>query len=334
MTPFDLAEISKAILDGYGIELRALGEGPRGHDPSARTYKAKGADGDRWFIKECASVEPGIALVAALAETGIDSVLAPIRTRRLEAALPFQDRHLLVFPYLQGQNGFARTLSLPNWREVGSTLRKVHDAELPRALLGEVAGEEFAIAGLEEFERTASKLLASTHRSPAEEALAGALSLHQAQIHQAVRRVRELGEACRARSWDLVPCHADLHVGNILVADEDEAWLIDWDAPRLAPRECDLVFFLNGGILGAHGEAEEAAFRSGYGEVDADLLALTYYRYARAAEDLVAYTREVTEPNLLGVEDPMEGVAGFEALFAPNCIVDAAFRSDERLAAP
>lgn len=143
-------------------------------------------------------------------------------------------------------------------------------------------------------------------------------------------RTVELGEACRAQSWKSVLCHADAHVGNVLLEPDGRLHLIDWDAPRIAPRERDLMFVTKGGIASEHGPAEEAAFIDGYGPASPDPLALAYYRYAWATDDLASYSDETLHP---APDDPTQGGKAlhyFAHLFEPGQIVASAFAHDHR----
>jgi len=81
----------------------------------------------------------------------------------------------------------------------------------------------------------------------------------------------------------------------------------------MAPRECDLIFFTDGGILKAHGAEEEASFFQGYGPWEPDPTATTYYRLARVMEDIVSFAAEACGE--VATEERMEAVGYFERLF-------------------
>jgi spectinomycin phosphotransferase len=76
----------------------------------------------------------------------------------------------------------------------------------------------------------------------------------------------------------------------------DQLYLIDWDDVVLAPREQDLLFFLGGmGSLGPTTAAQEQAFFNGYGRVELDPIRLTYYRSARALEDIALWAEQAID---------------------------------------
>jgi spectinomycin phosphotransferase len=103
-----------------------------------------------------------------------------------------------------------------------------------------------------------------------------------------VREAEALAPILRERSAPSVVCHADPHVGNVICGDGGEIWVIDWDDAVAAPRELDLMFVLDGGILASSpiNAAEQEAFFDGYGPVSLDRERLTYYQDVRALHDV------------------------------------------------
>ena len=240
---------------------------------------------------------------------------APLRT--LEGAIAYvsSEGALLVYPWIEGHNGLQKPFT--PWTGLGRAARRIHETDLAPKVQGLDETESFRVARADSFARSID--------SPPPR-LAGLFAQHAAEIERVFRRTHELGDACRPRIWDHVLCHADLHVGNVLQGDDGRLHIVDWDAPRLAPRERDLMFVMDGGIFG-HG-AEEQAFFEGYGPYEADETALTYYRYAWALDDLAAYAEQSLDPD---DEKAEEAASMFAGLFHPKAIVASAFRSDERL---
>ena len=88
-------------------------------------------------------------------------------------------------------------------------------------------------------------------------------------------------------------CHTDIHGGNILITDKDEFFIVDWDAPLLAPKERDLMF-IGGGIDDIwKSKRDETDFYEGYGKTEIDFTVMAYYRYERVIEDLAAYAEQL-----------------------------------------
>jgi spectinomycin phosphotransferase len=128
-----------------------------------------------------------------------------------------------------------------------------------------------------------------------------------------------------------VLCHADIHTGNVMVGRDGELFVVDWDGPALAPKERDLMFVIGGVVPGVVGAREEDLFFKGYGQVDVNPLALAYYRYAWAVQDVGEYAEQVFLMNDLGDKTREHAVHGFRELFQPGAIVELAFQSEQNL---
>lgn len=118
---------------------------------------------------------------------------------------------------------------------------------------------------------------------------------------EALRGTRDdtvaLGARLAARAGELrfVPCHADPHLGNLVVRGPGEVALVDFDDAVLAPPERDLMFVLGGGVLaGARATPQQQGwFLDGYGRdrvPDEELL--RFYRGLRGLRVL----EDVAEP--------------------------------------
>jgi spectinomycin phosphotransferase len=108
----------------------------------------------------------------------------------------------------------------------------------------------------------------------------------------------------------------------VLVDAKSRLWLLDWDEVMLAPRERDLMFATEGGISRDLVDAvAERNFMAGYGSVDPDRLALSYYRHAWAVQDIADFGTAAAN----GHKDAARMLDG---LFEPGqIIVDLAHRS-------
>lgn len=112
-----------------------------------------------------------------------------------------------------------------------------------------------------------------------------------------------LGRVLRERTSlpGFAPCHADPHLGNVILTGEGPV-LIDFDDAVLAPAERDLMFVLGGGVLADLPVTPEhqTDFLNGYGgvggvrEIDTELI--TYYRGLRTLEDVAEPASVVLDP--------------------------------------
>lgn len=314
----DLQPLATAIQKSYAITISDLTPMSGGLDRSALAFKITTAQGIQLFAKQRPDHNPGVALSSALSAAGIAEVAAPIPTTAGETTLPFGGTIILLHPFKPGQNGFEKALEPEHWQNLGEAVRKIHETQPPKDILEQLQKEPFHVEGVPQFKTQRSS--PEVDRVPE---LRQVLDSNRDAIDEIIRRTQELANECRLRQWNLVPCHADIHVGNILAADNGEIAIVDWDTARLAPRECDLMFFCGGGITG-HGTIEEQSFFEGYGDVQCDPTLFAYYRCARALEDIVSFTREACEPNPQDVTQSSESVRYLRGLFAQNMIVERA----------
>jgi spectinomycin phosphotransferase len=123
----------------------------------------------------------------------------------------------------------------------------------------------------------------------------------------------------------LVLCHADLHLANLLVDDGGGLAVVDWDGLELAPPERDLSFF----VTGTTGR-ERARFFEGYGPTDLDQAALAYFGWEWVAQELADYGSRVFDDRLAEATR-RHALEEFRRLFAPGDVVDVARRADRDL---
>jgi spectinomycin phosphotransferase len=118
-----------------------------------------------------------------------------------------------------------------------------------------------------------------------------------------------------------VLCHADIHPGNLMARVPDAVWVIDWDAPILAPRERDLMFVI-GSDFGAQ-PANEELFRAGYGPTAIDRAVLAYYLHERICDDTVVNAEHILRADVSEAAR-VEDLYWTKAQFAPGSSLDRA----------
>jgi spectinomycin phosphotransferase len=147
-------------------------------------------------------------------------------------------------------------------------------------------------------------------------------------VERIVTRAAELADVLRTHQNPMVLCHTDIHAGNVLVGADGAVHIVDWDAPRLAPRERDLMF-IGGGVGGTWNEAAEVdAFYRGYGPIAVDPAALAYYRYERIVEDIAVNCEQVRHGN---TRHRGEALAQLAAQWRPRDVIEIADATYDRV---
>jgi spectinomycin phosphotransferase len=285
-------ELPEAVLRAvlrceFAIEAKQLESLSHGIDTEAAGLRIGASDGREWFAKlrRGRFAEIALALPAFLAGTGISEVVAPIATLDGRRCASLGELELAVYPFVPGSNGLDVELSDAHWLGLGRALRRIHDVALPDALAAMIRRQtptRFAGALRALLEQSAPPLIAHSQRL-------------RAALDRLERGVAEL----RARPRELVPCHSDVHAGNLLLGGDGALAIVDWDEPILALRERD-VMFVGGGYYANRcpPEEERARFLRGYGDVPLDPQTVATYRCERVIEDLVLHWEEGTPESL------------------------------------
>ncbi len=282
----DPAELAGTLQVAYGIDVTALSFVP-GYDLEAASYEVSTPDGSFFLKVRLGAVQQAsLDVPRALLEARVPNVLAPIPTRSSALWAAMDWRRLVLQPFVHGRNAMVAGLTDDQWRTFGATLRAVHDSGLERSFADRLPVETFSLAAAAPVRRILEAALLQTFGSPAARQLAAFCRQQAGRIGATLERAEELGALLRARPFDLVLCHTDIHAANIRVTDEGGIVLVDWDAPMIAPRERDLLFVIGSRIARRVEPHEEARFFEGYGTVEVDPEAIVYYRYERILEDI------------------------------------------------
>jgi spectinomycin phosphotransferase len=167
-----------------------------------------------------------------------------------------------------------------------------------------------------------------TFEDPIATKLAEFMKLKRDEITRLVGRTEELATKVQSQPLDLVLCHTDIHGGNILISDESNLYIVDWDNPILAPKERDLMF-IGGGIDEIwESKQDESVFYEGYGKGNIDFTVMAYYRYERVVEDLAAYGEQLLLTDEGGV-DREQAYRRFTSNFEPGNTIEIARKTDK-----
>ncbi len=290
----ELADIAAVLRADYGVTLNDIDFLPLGADPEAAAWRVTVAGGSTLFLKtKFGPFDPSVLAVPRfLHDAGIAEVLAPLPTRDGALSVAAGGTTLILYPYVEGRNGFEVALTPKGWTALGAAMRRIHDTALPAGFARRLDTERFGwrwrdsvlgfMGDLRNFggDRIGSEL-------------ATLLVGRRDDIEVIVQRATALADAFRDGPSKFVLCHTDLHAGNVLIGTDGGLRIVYWDNPRLAPKERDLMF-IGGGVGGVWNEPGEAAlFYEGYGAAEIDTATLAYYRYERIVEDIAVTCEQV-----------------------------------------
>ena len=293
-------EILSRLQAAYALQPQDLTFLPLGADPNTAVYRVKLVDEESYFLKlRLGNFEKFcVELPVFLQAQGVEGILAPIPTTDGHPWATMGEIRLILYPFVDGQDGYEVELRDEDWVRLGRIIRNVHGLDLPQELKARIAVEDYSPHNRESLSRLIRGLNERKAADDLTARLVGFLKLHEETIDLLLKQAEMLADLLRARGYEFVLCHADLHAGNVFIDRHDRRlYIIDWDDPVLAPKERDLMF--PGGAQGFSGHTpaqEEALFFQGYGEVPVDWDALTHYRIERVVVDLAIFGEVICDP--------------------------------------
>ena len=302
----DDSEIQSAVHGLFDLQLRAVEFLPLGEGSWA--YKGEDQAGENWFIKLSRTDTTAVARVTTyLRDTlGLTFVLAPIVG--IGSAEPkIKEYYLTVYPFTDGKVLGPADLE-PYPTEIGSDLRRLHEARLPEELRVLLAQESF-----DRFQTSTNDLVARTRAYTGDnvllQRLGESINLHSRAIDTVLKNGQALSEHCKrlTLSYKLVVCHADIHPDNIMATSQGLV-MIDWDGLMLAPRERDLMFY-------STDMRTESDLRQAYGlDVTLNEDLVTYYHYEWVLQEFTDYIGRLFD-EAIGNDARSHALDEFRALF-------------------
>jgi spectinomycin phosphotransferase len=285
--------IISRLQDEYGLRAAELTFLPLGADTGTAVYRVTDTDGTVYFLKLRKNFNEVIVRVPLfLQENGVDEIIVPFETKSGKHWADFGEYKMILYPFIEGRNGFEGELTSQQKQTLGRALKKIHAVQIPPELKKLIRKETYSAKFRDDMRSIQSEVENKSFADPPASKLADFIKSNQNEITRIIQRAENLALEIQSQPPELVLCHSDIHGGNILISTE-KLYIVDWDDPILAPKERDLMF-IGGGIDNIwKSKQDESIFYEGYGETKIDFAVLAYYRYERVIEDLVAYAEQL-----------------------------------------
>jgi spectinomycin phosphotransferase len=323
--------MAEAIGAAYGVAVAEIAFLPLGADPDAAAWRVEVVGGPPCFLKtRLGRFDPHVLAVPRfLRDSGIAEVVAPLPTRAGGLSVAAAGAVLILYPFIDAVSGFETPLTRNAWAALGGALRRLHAATLPDGLTRHVGVETFDPVWRDRVRAHLESAPVDARGDEAAAALLALLAERREDVVRIVTRAEELARLVERSPTGFVLCHTDIHAGNVLVDTAGTLHIVDWDSPRYAPKERDLMF-IGGGVGGTwNAPWQSDAFYDGYGTAGIDPVALAYYRYERIAEDIAVTCEQV----LFGDgADRKESLAQLAVQWRPDDVIAIADATYDRLA--
>jgi spectinomycin phosphotransferase len=317
----------------YGLNIIQVAFLPLGADGNTAVYHLVADDERQYFLKLRGGLfdEASVAVPKYLSDLGVRQIIPPLPTQTGKLWSSLDRYKVILYPFVEGHNGFEVNLSDRQRVEFGTALKKFHTADIPAAITNRVRREVFSPQWRETVKLFLARIESEAFTDPVAVEMAAFLKSKRDETFELVKRAERLALALQAQTTEITLCHGDIHAWNLLVDINGALYMVDWDTLIFAPKERDLMFV--GGGLGGNGhtlQEEETLFYQGYGQTEINPIAMAYYRYERIIEDIAVYSEQIFLTDE-GGEDRRQGLENLKSNFLPNSTIEIAFQSDKTL---
>jgi len=316
--------IISRLQEEYDLRVSELTFLPIGADMGTVVYRVVADDEILYFLKLRKGFDEIVVCVPLfLRSQGIREIIVPFETKSKQRWADFGEYKILLYPFIDGKNGFQMELTDHHKRHLGSALKAIHATQVPPELKRRIPKETFSPQWRETVKSFQEQAETISFQELNATKLAQFIKSKRSEIDHLVERTEQLASELESKPLELVLCHTDIHGANILITESNDFYIIDWDNPLLAPKERDLMF-IGGGIDNIWKSGQDiAAFYEGYGKGEIDLKVLAYYRYERIIEDLAAYGEQLLLTDE-GGSDREEAYRRFTGNFEPGETIEIA----------
>lgn len=323
--------IISCLQEQYELHVKQLEFLPLGADLGTAVYRVVTDDGITYFLKLRKGFdEMTVTVPRFLRSQGVGQIIAPFETKSGQGWADFGDYKMILYPFIEGRNGFEMELTDNHRRTLGAALKMIHSSQVPPGFKRLIPQETFSPPWRESLKSFQVRVEYQTFDDPTAAKLAKFMKSKRSEITRLIERTEALALELRSKPLELVLCHTDIHGGNILIGDNGNLYIVDWDYPILALKERDLMF-IGGGIDEIwKSEREEAVFYEGYGKIEINLTALAYYRYDRIINDFSAYCEQLLLTNEGGA-DREPAYWTFTSNFEPGGTIEIVNATDDHL---
>lgn len=318
--------ILSALRENYSIPFVGIEFLPIGNDPSAWVYRVDAESQNAYFLKIRKEISnpAGFLVPRFLRENGIAQALAPLPTKEQKLWISIEDFVLIMYPFVVGNEAMNVGMTDGQWKEFGSTLKRIHLTKLSSAISEYVRQESFVPKWSNLAKKLHQQINTQNYDDRYQKELAAFWQKNNETIQTLIERTEMIGRHLQLADLEFGLCHADIHTANILITPEQELFIVDWDDTLLAPKERDLMFVLAEDAIRTR---EERMFFDGYGNVEINHLALAYYRYEWCVQEIGDFGERVFLTKDTGDTTKQDSVEGFIRLFSESEVIETAFNT-------
>ncbi len=324
-------EIIDCLQNEFGLSVQKLYFLPLGADLNTAVYRIVTNDKTAYFVKlrKGDFNQASVTVPNFLDDLGIKQIIPSIKTQTGQLWTHINSFKLILYPFVEGHNGFEKKLSNKQWVEFGKALKQFHSANISSAITNDIQKDIFSPKWRDTVKIFLEHIEKETLNEPVAIELADFLKTKKDETLELLKRTEQFAQTLLKQLPEFILCHADIHGWNLLIDNNGALYMVDWDTLIFAPKERDLMFI--GGGLGDSGytpQEEETMFYQGYGPTNINQIAIAYYRCERIIEDIAVYCEQIFLSDE-GGEDRKESLKNVKSNFLPNGTIEMAYQSNK-----
>jgi spectinomycin phosphotransferase len=236
-----------------------------------------------------------------LKKIGVQNIIAPIITKTEEYWTNLDIFTVALYPYVEGCNAVDSKISEQQWQQFGKIVEKLHSIDIASSIISNVPKETFSLKYCQRLRLFLKSIQNEVFKETVATNLSALLKSKNEIICDLIKRTEELYSILQNQSLQYVLCHADMNGWNLLIDQDNNLYLIEWDTVILAPKERDLMFIGSGIWNSGYKPAEEESlFYKGYGQTNRNQDVLCYYRFNRILQDIVNISSYLMKVVIIG----------------------------------
>jgi spectinomycin phosphotransferase len=134
------------LRDEYGLKVVQVAFLPLGADLNTAVYRVVAADQTPYFLKLRRGVfdETSVALPKFLSNQGIRPIIDSLATQTGQLWASLDAFKVILYPFVEGHNGYEVDLSAHHWYNFGAALKRIHTVVLPPTLISRIQQETYS----------------------------------------------------------------------------------------------------------------------------------------------------------------------------------------------
>jgi len=324
-------KIINCLRNEFGLSVEKLSFLPLGADLNTAVYRVVTNDKTAYFVKlrKGDFNEASVTIPNFLSDLGIKQIIPSLTTQTGQLWANLNSFKVILYPFVEGHNGFEKKLSNKQWIEFGTALKRFHISNISSAITNGIQKDDFSSQWRDTVKMFLERIEKETFDEPVAIELADFLKTKKDETLKLIKRTEQFAQMLLEQLPEFILCHADIHGWNLLIDNNETLYMVDWDTLIFAPKERDLMFIGCGlGDSGYTPQEEETMFYQGYGQTNINQFAIAYYRCERIIEDIAVYCEQIFLSDE-GGEDRKESLENVKSNFLPNGTIEMAYQSDK-----